>query len=660
MAFHPVLSPSPLEKAFCYVVASQQSSSYGGISPFRDPSEDDAENDLPPFWLSPPEVSLLRSAEENPLEYTLAEVDDAISYVRVLLKMLNQVTVNATAADQLTTNSRSVYYQNPSTNNTLDASVSDEERILTLDTPMFSEDEAFELYCESTKQHKRLVVAHFCVAKIYEIICVSLDAKGTIPSIAKLFHGKDNTALETVRSNDSFDELDNGLHTIHLEPDEWKPLLKILYSRSSDEYTKRGSAIILTYILKAGCDANKALNSNTISASKPDEDLLDLFSDDRDTTISPNHSRSTASPVEEALVSFVDWLIARLQQSGSLGVITPSLGVLMSTTQQARLAFVQNGGIGYISRHLRAKRQRPRPMVQRLLTSKKPSSRQHQNMQDPQSIMVPRDSPPSPARKRASASNRLVIPQSNSFASSPGSSVSSSNLEPFELDILPSNVQAEKKMDKFISAASEAATTAAAMARSVTPLVELATSAATAAMTFESPEQSSTKSTALSSSSVQQLYDLTFCLWCLSLDCSNDENILRRFVRDGAVPALAHLLKKVPREKVLRMTLACLQSLSVLRDDNNKEVFVREMIGCGLLKSLDTIKLRRWNDTDLEEDLDTLQQLLADRTEQLTQWSTYEAQITAGNLKWDDMFHTHDFFEPMPSISKAARVTLVH
>lgn len=212
--------------------------------------------------------------------------------------------------------------------------------------------------------------------------------------------------------------------------------------------------------------------------------------------------------------------------------------------------------------------------------------------------------------------------------------------------MLPSNLDVERKVDTFISTASGVTAAAAAMARSAVPqdLVSFATSSATAAMTFELSTLSSTKPRVISCSSVQQLYDLTFCLWCISLDCATNENILERFSRDGAVPALAHLLKKVPREKVLRMTLACLQSLSVLKGDNNKEVFVREMIGCGLLKSLDTIKLRRWNDSDLEEDLVVLQTLLTNRTEELTQWSTYEAQITTGTLRWDEMFHTHEFF----------------
>uniref|UniRef100_A0A7S0XQ44 ATPase V1 complex subunit H C-terminal domain-containing protein n=1 Tax=Pseudo-nitzschia delicatissima TaxID=44447 RepID=A0A7S0XQ44_9STRA len=682
MAFHPALSPSPLEKAFCYV--GSQSSSYGGATPFSDTGDEDAENDLPPYWLSPPEVSLLRSAEENPLEYTLAEADDAVSYLRILLKMLNQVTVNASDAvsthNSLTKNSRSVYYQpssnNSNSNNTsLRASAFEEERILTLDTPMFSEDDAFDLYHGSSKQHKKLVVAHYCVTKIYEIICVSLDAQGGISSVSKLFHGRDS-------NEDSGQDNPDGFHTIHLENDEWRPLLKILYSRSSDEYTKRGSALILAYILNAGCEMDEGLSKmRTASQPKPDVDLLDLFSDEHKTTLSPSmggNFANTNAIIVDTLQSFISWLTSRLQRSGSyasLGVVTPTLGVLMSTTKEARLAFVESGGIGYISRHLKAKRQQP-PPSKRLRPFASGSRPPKHHRYDPLPITL-ETSPTSTTRNRLSASKRMTgatspsttmraktqksttvisnpfnsiaasISQSGSF----GSSVSS-NLGLSELDILsslPSTENVNKNLNNIISSASEAAGAAAEFARSATPegLVSFAASTTSAAMSIElTPPQSSIKpaTATVSSSSVQQLYDLVFCLWCLSLDCSTNESVLKRFLRDGAVPALAHLLKKVPREKVLRMTLACLRSLSRLQNDEIEEPFVREMIGCGVLKSLDTVKLRRWNDADLEDDLELLQTRLRERTEELTQWSTYEAQITTGILRWDEMFHTQEFF----------------
>lgn len=197
-------------------------------------------------------------------------------------------------------------------------------------------------------------------------------------------------------------------------------------------------------------------------------------------------------------------------------------------------------------------------------------------------------------------------------------------------------------IDSMLTTASEAAAKIAQSAPAGLAVLAASTIDATATSTTDPPRTSSQSS----SSSVQQLYDLVFCLWCMSLDCATDETLRRHFARDGAVQALGHLLKRVPREKVLRVTLACLRSLSRLdnRNSDSDANFVRDMIGCGILKSLETVQQRRWNDPDLEEDLVCLKDILATRTIDLTQWSAYEAEIATGVLRWDDMLHTQDFF----------------
>jgi V-type H+-transporting ATPase subunit H len=672
--------------------------------------------------LSPPEVSLLQSAEENPLEYTLAEPDDAVSYLRILLKMLDQVstaTTNTTAIPSTALLSSSSMQQQQHHQQLQQHNNTHAERILTLDTPVFSEDEAFDLYYKSTNKHyKRLVVAHYCVTKIYEILCVSLDNNNTttcggIPSVSELFYGRENCGPKTYHTNsyneeenDPGDNANGNFHrTIHLEQDDWRPLLKILYNRSSDEYTKRGSALILAYILKANCERRNNNNNNNNSRQKTklpssaaaaqfkeDEDLLSLFSsEEHDTTFSPssdnnNNNNNTPNKADEeeeeeddddTLQSLIAWLTSRLQRSGnyaSLGVVTPTLGVLMSTTKQARLAFVRSGGIGYISRHLRAKRRQPLPYTYSKDSRTKGDS--HHYTQNTQQTSVPirqRIASPPHQKKVAGITNGFnnnnigsssslqgQISQSNSF----GSNVSSNLGLP---EYLPSTEDVEETLGSIFSTASGAAT---AIARSATLNLESASNAFAMSSSLTLPRTNASTTTASSSSSVQQLYDLVFCLWCLSLDGSNDESVRRHFARDGAVPALAHLLKKVPREKVLRMTLACLRSLSTLgggssdnhamnlsgktitkgnsssnsSNNHDEHSFVRNMIGCGVLKSLETVKQRRWNDADLEDDLVFLLELLANRTEELTQFSAYEAQIATGILQWDEMLHTHDFF----------------
>ena len=61
--------------------------------------------------------------------------------------------------------------------------------------------------------------------------------------------------------------------------------------------------------------------------------------------------------VAEPLQALIHWLTSQLQSSlvTSLGVVTPTL-VLLSTCHEARIVLDRAGGIGYLSRHLRAVR----------------------------------------------------------------------------------------------------------------------------------------------------------------------------------------------------------------------------------------------------------------------------------------------------------------
>lgn len=114
--------------------------------------------------------------------------------------------------------------------------------------------------------------------------------------------------------------------------------------------------------------------------------------------------------------------------------------------------------------------------------------------------------------------------------------------------------------------------------------------------------------------SVQQLYELSYCLWLMSFDCETDENIRSHFHRDGAVSALVGLVASAPREKVVRMALSSLRNMA-LCDTNGKtsitpftkkkiateQSFLMEMVGCGLVKHIDRLKERTVTDPDLLE-----------------------------------------------------------
>ena len=181
--------------------------------------------------------------------------------------------------------------------------------ILTLETPPLSEDEAFEMYYRSSKQHKKIIVAHYCVANLYEVICVLLDygrdvseekrhrsnsgnarhdnrsgrngrGGGGIPTITDLFFKQDEQEDLLLLPRDGDDRL-------CLEDDEWRPLFRVLYNRSADEYTKRGSALILAFILMELFEKCLFCNSTVARGSHPFR--YSVFSWRQKWRVEPNH-----------------------------------------------------------------------------------------------------------------------------------------------------------------------------------------------------------------------------------------------------------------------------------------------------------------------------------------------------------------------------------
>jgi hypothetical protein len=109
--------------------------------------------------------------------------------------------------------------------------------------------------------------------------------------------------------------------------------------------------------------------------------------------------------------------------------------------------------------------------------------------------------------------------------------------------------------------------------------------------------------------SVQQLYELSFCLWLMSFEVETSDTIRNHFHRDGAVSVVCDLVSASPREKVVRCALSTLRNLAMCRapvrglseGNGGRSEFLYEMVGCGLMKILETTKSRQWTDPDILE-----------------------------------------------------------
>jgi V-ATPase subunit H len=113
----------------------------------------------------------------------------------------------------------------------------------------------------------------------------------------------------------------------------------------------------------------------------------------------------------------------------------------------------------------------------------------------------------------------------------------------------------------------------------------------------------------------QQQYELIYCLWVMSLDVKISCIARLYFKREGAVPVLAHLIAVSPREKVIRLSLSILKNLAQCNENGcettvtslyypsknlNTLNFLSVMIGCGILKSIQFMSSRTWNDQEMQ------------------------------------------------------------
>lgn len=158
-------------------------------------------------------------------------------------------------------------------------------------------------------------------------------------------------------------------------------------------------------------------------------------------------------------------------------------------------------------------------------------------------------------------------------------------------------------------------------------------------------------------SSVQQLYELAFCLWCLTYELNDFADVRADFAKDGLpVMALSELVSSAPREKVVRVALAALKNLAVCSADRDgrpdsdnapqvdSKVFLGEMIACGLMKAIGLLRERQFTDPDMEDDVVTLQKMLANNFKEMTRWEVYQNEVETGQLQWGST-HTDAFFK---------------
>ena len=170
--------------------------------------------------------------------------------------------------------------------------------------------------------------------------------------------------------------------------------------------------------------------------------------------------------------------------------------------------------------------------------------------------------------------------------------------------------------------------------------------------------------------SVQQLYEISFCLWILTYELNTSMAIRSDFAKDSsAIMALVDLVSVAPREKVVRVALSSLRNLATVAPPTgmidataskpqtattpvvsnttmviDAKFFLSEMIACGLMKAIDHLRDRQFTDPDLVDDVNVLHKLLHDNYKEMSRYEVYKNEVESGHLQWGST-HTEAFFK---------------
>lgn len=128
----------------------------------------------------------------------------------------------------------------------------------------------------------------------------------------------------------------------------------------------------------------------------------------------------------------------------------------------------------------------------------------------------------------------------------------------------------------------------------------------------------------------QQIYELTFCLWTVSLDKGADH---AAFLASGAIRVLSDLLASAPSRKVVRMCLATLHNLAHVEDES----VLMEMLTSGLQRLIETmIKSNahtQTGDIEVEADAKALYDALLRNFRELSTFDRWVSEVQSGALR---------------------------
>ncbi|KAI3935105.1 hypothetical protein MKW92_029702 [Papaver armeniacum] len=134
-------------------------------------------------------------------------------------------------------------------------------------------------------------------------------------------------------------------------------------------------------------------------------------------------------------------------------------------------------------------------------------------------------------------------------------------------------------------------------------------------------------SPATTQKSVQLLYETCLCIWLLSYY----EPAVRYLASSRTLLRLVDVVKSSTKEKVVRVVVLILKNLL------SKGTLGPKMVVVGLPQIVQNLKARAWNDEDLLEGLNQLEEGLKNNIKEMSSFDKYKQEVLLGHLDWSPM-----------------------
>ncbi|XP_043500618.1 V-type proton ATPase subunit H isoform X2 [Polistes fuscatus] len=139
----------------------------------------------------------------------------------------------------------------------------------------------------------------------------------------------------------------------------------------------------------------------------------------------------------------------------------------------------------------------------------------------------------------------------------------------------------------------------------------------------------------------QVQYQLIFCLWVLTFN----PLLAEKMNKFNVIPILADILSDSVKEKVTRIILAVFRNLIEKVEDGQvaKEHCIA-MVQCKVLKQLSILSQRKFDDEDITDDIEFLNDKLQASVQDLSSFDEYSTEVKSGRLEWSPVHKSGKFW----------------